>query len=64
MKQKSILVLASLMLAYGVAVAWSGHVVWEDGVAEIFGAQARAVGALSILFSVALFFTYFRRRKS
>jgi hypothetical protein len=63
-KQKSILVLALLVLAYGVAVVWSGDVVWKDGVQEIFGAQARAVGVLSIAFSVALFFTYFRKRNS
>ena len=41
-----------------------GDVVWKDGVQEIFGAQARAVGVLSIAFSVALFFTYFRKRNS
>jgi hypothetical protein len=63
-KQKSILVLASLMLIYGVAVTWSGHAVWKDGVQEIFGAQVCAVGVLSIIFSLALFLSYFRKRKS
>jgi hypothetical protein len=63
-KQKSILVLASLALIYGVAVISSGHAVWKDGVQEIFGEQARAVGVLSIIFSLALFLSYFRKRKS
>ena len=61
-KEKSILVLAFLALGYGIAVTASGHAVWDDGIHEIFGMQARIVGILSIVFSAALFVTYFRRR--
>jgi len=52
-KEKSIFVLAFLALGYGIAVTASGHAVWEDGIHEIFGVQARIA---------ALFVTYFRRR--
>jgi hypothetical protein len=39
-------------------------VVWKNGVQEVFGAQAHAVGGLSIIFSLGLFLSYFGRRKS
>ena len=54
--------LAFLALAYGIAVTASGHAVWEDGIHEVFGAQARTVGVLGIMFALALFFTYFWHR--
>lgn len=54
-----ILVLAALMLLYGIAVVWSGFLSWEEGV-EIFGVHARVVGALAIVSAVAIFSAYFR----
>ena len=58
-----ILVFAWLLLLYGIAVAWSGFLAWEEGV-EIFGLHARIVGFLAIGFALAIFYAYYRTFKN
>ena len=57
--QIAILVFTTLLLLYGIAVAWSGFLAWEEGV-EIFGLHARVVGFLAIGFAIAIYFAYYR----
>jgi len=50
------------MLCLGMFTALIGHMSWY-GVQEVSGSQARAVGVLLVMFSLGLFFSYFRQSR-
>jgi uncharacterized membrane protein HdeD (DUF308 family) len=58
-KQKSTLVLATLALVVVIFAVWHGHASLYE-IHQVFGVQARLFGILNIIFSIALFVTYFR----
>ncbi len=60
-RQKTWLVLAFLMIGYGIAVLASGQATFLDGIHEISGGQALLVGVLSVAYGASCGYLYFRR---
>jgi hypothetical protein len=61
-KQTGILMFAIFALGYGIVVLWSGRATWIDGVHEATGAQATAIGFISLAFSLYALLSYVRSR--
>jgi hypothetical protein len=61
-QRKTALVIASLILAYGIIAIWVKKVAWIDGVHEASGGQAQLIGAFCIAFSIFIFASCFRPR--
>jgi membrane protein implicated in regulation of membrane protease activity len=62
-RQTGILVFALFAFGYGVSVLWLGRAAWIDGIQEASGAQATAIGIVSLIFSLFALFSYVRARQ-
>ena len=63
LRDKAIPFIAAFIFLYGIVAVLTARVAFIDGIHEAVGNHARGIGFFSIVFSIWIFLSYFRRRK-